>query len=104
MRSLTTDHNGAFIVVGMDNPRGFQPGLYYYVMHLATGRKVSKYLRRPSSASRKATRYAAMWAAGDRYWPEVDRSDELRTNKYALGTLKEWFNTRFMGGALDLQA
>lgn len=84
-----TDPNGRFILAAMENPRGYRPGLYFYVIHAATGNKVSRYLRRPGSAWRKADQYEAWYAAGDHYWPEVDRCDELRSNPDAVPTWRE---------------
>lgn len=81
--------NGRFIVAAMENPKGYRPGLYFYVLHTTTGRKVSRYLRRVGSAFRKADKYGAWYAAGDRFWPEVDRCDELRTNPDAVPTYAE---------------
>lgn len=83
------DPNGRFIVAAVDNPKGFKPGLYYYAMHLATGRKVSKLERKPASAFKRASKYARRYAAGDRYWPEVSRLDELFTNDNAVPTFME---------------
>lgn len=83
------DPNGRFIVAAMQNPGGMKPGLYFYVLHLTTGRKVSRYLRKPASAYRKANRYEAMYAQGDRYWPEVGRCDELRDSLDVVPTFLE---------------
>lgn len=82
-------HNGRFIVAAVENPKGFAPGLYFYAMHLATGRKVSKLERKAGSAFRRASKYAARYAAGDTYWPEVTRLDELYTNKNAKASFWE---------------
>lgn len=86
-----TDHNGRFLVAVVNNPPGYRAGRYYYVMHAATGRKVSRYLRRIGSADHKAMKYARWYAQGDHHWPEVDRWDELNTNPDAVPTLSERF-------------
>lgn len=97
------DHRGRFIVVGVENPAGFRPGRYYYVMHMATGRKVSRYLRRIGSADRKAENYAHWFAAGDRYWPEVTRDDELRTNPDVVPTFYEKATMYFTAWGLSTE-
>ena len=75
------DPNGRFIVAAVRDPAGMKPGRYFYVVHMATGRKVSRYLRKLGTADRKAVKYAAWYANGDHYWPEVGRCDELRDSK-----------------------
>jgi hypothetical protein len=83
------DLNGRFLVTAIDSPGGYRPGRYFFVYHVGTGHKVSRYMRRPMSAARKAARYERMYEAGDRYWPEVTRCDELRTNPDALPSIGE---------------
>ena len=78
-----------FIVAATENPRGYRPGLYFYVIHRETGRKVSRYLRRIASADRKAAKYEQWLAEGDHFWPEVTRCDELRTDRGAVPTFGE---------------
>jgi hypothetical protein len=89
MATKHIDFAGRFVVAAIQDPKGYRPGLYYYVMHLATGNKVSRYLRRPGSAYRKLVRYAGMWEAGDHHWPAVTRCDELRDSKDAVWTIGE---------------
>jgi hypothetical protein len=83
------DHMGRFIVAAMENPEGYKPGLYFYAMHMATGRKVSRYLRRHGQVARKVEKYERLWAEGDRYWPAVGRCDELRDSRDAVPSYKE---------------
>ena len=88
---MPSSNNGRFLVVVVNNPPGYRAGRYYYVMHAATGVKVSRYLRRLGTADRKAAKYARWYAQGDRHWPEVDRWDELYTNPDAVPTVRESF-------------
>lgn len=80
-----------FAVVGIDNPEGYKPGRYYYVVYLPEWRKVSRYVRRLDTATYKLDRYVAKYAAGERYWPEVGRSAELRDSRYVVLTIAENF-------------
>ena len=89
MATKHIDNSGRFIVVAVQDPKGYRPGLYFYVMHMATGNRVSRYLRRPGTAYRKMVRYTEKWEAGDRYWPAVTRCDELRDSKDVRPTLPE---------------
>lgn len=80
-----------FVVAVVHDPVGYKPGRYYYAMKLDDGTKVSRYLRRPSQAQRKIAKYTDLWNNGDRFWPEVDRADELRDSKDAIPTRVERF-------------
>jgi hypothetical protein len=89
-----------FVVATILNPEGFKPGEYRYVIYLPEFRKVSRYLRKMPEALRKAARYEAKYAAGDRYWPEVGREDELRDSKHVVRTIAENFR-RWVKGTLS---
>lgn len=78
MHIRTRDPLPKFVQAAIDNPEGFRPGRYFYVMYLPEFRKVSRYLRSPAIVQRKIKRYEKKYAEGDRNWPEVDRLDELR--------------------------
>lgn len=73
-----------FMLAAVENPTGFKPGLYYYVLFLPEGRKVSRYCRRASTAFYKLQRYVAKWDDGCRIWPEVGRVAELRDSRYVI--------------------
>lgn len=86
-----------FLIGTVLDPEGYKPGRYYFALHLDTMTKVSRYLRSPGAVRRKMLRYQDKWDAGDRWWPEVDRSDELRDSKDAVLTFGERFRLWIMG-------
>jgi hypothetical protein len=95
-----TDHMPKFTLAVMTDPEGYKPGTYYYVLYLPEFRKVSRYLRRKATVLRKIERYAKQYAAGDRYWPEVGREDELRDSRDVIRTIPENFR-RWVKGSLS---
>lgn len=78
-----------FVMAVIEDPEGYKPGRYYYVLYLPTNTKVSRYLRNPHQVQRKIRRYEEKYRAGDRDWPEVDRCDELRDSTDAIPTHSE---------------
>lgn len=89
MTAYLAPYFSPFLVAAIDNPKGYRPGLYYFVVHRDTGNKVTKYLTSAAQAYRKAVKYERWLANGDRHWPAVTRWDELETNHAAVPTFWE---------------
>lgn len=90
------DPNSRFLVVRVTDPDGYQPGHYFFVLHVPTWTKVSRYMRSPARAHKKASRYTRMYLQGDHFWPEVTRCDELRTNPDAVPSIGERLAKAFL--------